>query len=277
MIVAALLAGLAALSPASAEICRYDGVTTHAGHVVARTEVAAVGGVLIVDVTLALDASTWLFDVQYRVQEISTWRGGGLQSLAVNNRYGVDGHIRRQQWDVLTRGSAGLEAYRVQAKTLAEMQRRHPAFARHWDSATFGQPWLQDYAAAAAERRPDLDLPGTAMPPGLRPPLALAFYWSRRLPPGGETVPAFLPGFKQDARLDVPFGAVAPGDGWRRWQAPVHHAALSAAPVSTTAAWVSPDGRLLQLAFDVHARQGSAQGTVRQQGCEGTPVPPPVN
>jgi len=235
--------------------------------------VAAAGGVLTVDVTLALTASTWLFDVQYRMQEISTWRGGELQSLAVNNRDSVDGRIRRQQWDVFVRGPTGLEARRVQAKTLADMQRRHPGFVRHWDLAAFGQPWLQDYAGAGAERRPDLDLPSPALPPGLRPPLALAFYWSRSLPPGGTTVPAFLPGFKHDARLDIPFGAGAPGDGWRRWQAPVRHAALSAAAASTTEAWVSPDGRLLQLAFDVHARQGSAQGTIRQLGCEGTPVP----
>ncbi len=274
MIAAALLAGVAALLPAAAEVCRYDGVTTHAGHVVARTEVASIGGVLTVDVTLALTASTWLFDVRYQMQEISTWRGGELQSLAVNNRDSVDGRIRRQQWDVFVRGPTGLEARRVQAKTLADMQRRHPGFVRHWDPATFGQPWLQDYAGAAAERRPDLDLSGPAWLPGLRPPLALAFYWSRQLLPGGETVPAFLPGFKRNARLDIPFGAVTPGDGWRSWQAPVRHASLSAAPASTAEAWVSPDGHLLQLAFDVHARQGSAQGTIRQQGCEGTPVPP---
>jgi len=269
-----LLAGLAAVSPASAEICRYDGVTTHAGHVVARTEVVATGGVTTVDVTLALTASTWLVDVQYLVQETSTWRGGELQSLAVNNRYAANGRIRRQQWDVFVRGPGGLEAHRVQAKTLAEFQRRHPGFARHWDPANFGQPWLQDYAGAAAERRPDLDLPAPALQPGVRPPLALAFYWSRWLSPGGETVPAFLPGFKQNSRLDIPFGAVTPGDGWRRWQAPVRHAALSAVAASTADAWVSPDGRLLQLAFDVHARQGSAQGTIRQQGCEGVPVSP---
>ena len=277
---AALLAALAwnslAAAPlAAAEVCRYAGATSHAGQVAVRTEVTDAGGAVTVNATLALTATTaWFFDLQYLAQEISVWRGGELQSLAVNARYAVDGRIRRQQWDVFVRGPGGLEARRVQAKTLAEFQRRHPGFASHWAPATFGQPWLQDYAGAAPERRPDLDLPQPALPPGLRPPLALAFYWSRWLPPGGGTVPLFLPGFKHDARAGVPVAAATPGEGWRRWQAPLRHAALSAAPASTADAWVSPDGRLLQLAFDAHAPLGSAQGVIRAQGCQGIAAAP---
>ena len=270
MRVLTVFAALALAQPAAAEICRYAGTTSHAGQVAARTEVSQAGGALTVDVTVALTATTaWFFDLRYLMQEISIWRGGQLQSVAVNVRYGVDGRVRRQQWDVFVRGPGGLEARRVQAKTLAEFRRRHPGFVGHWAPAAFGQPWLQDYAGAAPERRPDLDLPAAAMPPGLRPPLALAFYWSRWLAPGGGAVPVVLPGFKQHARADLAVAAAVPGEGWRRWQAPLRHPALSAGPASTADAWVSADGHLLQLAFDVHAPQGSAQGVIRAQGCEG--------
>lgn len=258
----------------AAEVCRYEGVTTHSGHVAVRTEVTADRGLVMVDVMLALTASTWLFDVRYLRQEITTWRDGSLQELAVNSRDSVDGRIRRQQWDVFQRGGGGLEARRVQAKAAADLQRRHPGFVGHWSAATFGQPWLQDYAGANPERRPDLDLADAVMPPGLRSPLALAFYWSRRLPSGGGTVPVFLPGFKRHALGDLRFDAAMSGQGWRLWQARVRHADLSAAAASAVQAWVAPDGRLLQLAFDVHARLGSASGVIRSQGCAGTATVP---
>ncbi len=278
---AALVAGLALASTLvaraeAAEICRYTGRADHSGQLAVRTEVTAAGGAVTVDVTFALATNVWFFDVQYLAEEISTWRAGELQNLAVNTRYGVDGRMRRQQWDVFVRTPDGLEARRVQAKTLADLRRRHPLFATHWDPATFGQPWLQDYAGALPERRPDLDLPRQAAPSDLRTPLALAFYWSRWLPSGGEDVPVFLPGFKRDARLDFAVGAAASGDGWRSWQAPLRHVGLSATVPSTAGVWVSQDGHLLQLAFDVHARQGSARGVIRAQGCQGVAITPAV-
>ncbi len=265
---------LAQCPAAAAEVCRFEGTSNHAGRMVAKTEVTAKEGLVTVNVTVALTARIWWTDVRYLTQEISTWRDDQLQSVAVNARYGAGGRSRRQQWDVFTRGAGGLEARRVQAKTLADFQRRHPGFVSHWAPAAFGQPWLQDYAGAAPERRPDLDLPRPAMPPGLRPPLALAFYWSRWLAPGGETVPAFLPGFKRHARTDLAFGAATSGEGSRQWRASVRHPSLSASPASTASVWVSPDNYLLQLAFDVHSPQGSAQGLIHSQGCQGIAVPP---
>lgn len=267
---AASLAVALSAAATAAEVCRYHGVTTHAGHVAVETKVSADRGVVTVDVTLALTASTWLFDLRDLRQEISTWRDGELQGIAVNARDSVDGRIRRQQWDVFRRNNRGLEAWRVQAKTMAGLRRHHPGFVGHWAVETFGQPWLQDYAAANPERRPDLDLADPAMPPDMRTPLALAFYWSRRLPFGGVAVPVFLPGFKRGARVDLRFDAATPGQGWRLWRAPVRHADLSAAAASTVAAWVAPDGHLLQLAFDARARLGSASGVIRWQGCAGT-------
>jgi len=268
---AALLAGaLLVVQPAAAEVCRFAGTTSYAGQIAVVTEASLAGGLLTLDVTASLTASTpWFSDLQYRTQEISIWRGGVLQSLAVNTRYGLDGTIKRQQWDVYTLRAGRLEARRVQAKTLPDFQRRHPAFARHWAPAAFGLPWLQDYGAAAPERRPDLDL--ASMPAGLRPPLAFAFYWSRFLAQGGQAVPVFLPGFKRDARADVPVGAAMAGEGWQRWPVALRHPGLGAAP-STAAAWVSNDGRLLQLAFDVQGRPGAARGLIRAQGCQGFPV-----
>ena len=275
---AALLAGCAlALVPtpsAAAEVCRYGGTVSHAGQVVAKTDVTAVGGVLTVDVTLALTATTWLYDVEFLRQETSTWRVGRLESLAVNARDSVNGRVRRQQWDVFLRGAGGLEARRVQAKTLDSMRRRHPGFVGHWAMATFGRPWLQDYAGANPERRPDLDLSDAAMPQDLRSPLALAFYWSRWLPAAGAGVPVFLPGFKQHMRAEIDLGAVMPGQGWRSWQAAIRHSGLSATAASTAKVWVSPDNHLLQLAFDLHAPPGSASGVIRSQGCAGAAISP---
>lgn len=271
--VLALVAGLGAPVPVAAEVCRFEGTASHSGRVAVRTEVSVRAGVLTVDVTLAAHAVAWAADVQYLTQEISTWRGGEMQSVAVNARTVVDGRITRQQWDVFVRGPGGLEARRVQARTLAEFQRRHPRFVEHWTMARFGEGWLQDYAAAASERRPDLDLPAQAMVPGLRSPLALAFYWSRWLPGGGGEVPVFLPGFKHNAQARVAIGPGMPGDGWRRWQAPLRYPGLDGA-ASSMVAWASPDGYLLQLGFEVHAPQGAARGLVGAQGCQGVQVAP---
>ena len=271
------LAGLvsaAASVPAAAEVCRFVGTTSHDGRGEVPTEVREAGEAITVDVTLALTASTWLADVQYLTQEISTWSGGGLRRLAVNTRTVANGRIGRQGWDVFERRADGLEAYRVQGKTPDEFRRRYPGFARHWALAGFGQPWVADYAAAAPERRPDLDLPSPALPRGLRPPLALAFYWSRWLPPGGGPMPVFLPGFKHDARTEIPFGPAMSGEGWQRWQGVLRHPGLSGTAPSLVAAWVSPDSHLLQLAADIHARVGSGQALLRAQGCQGVAVPP---
>ncbi len=261
-LVAALLCVPAAQA---AEVCLYDGRTSYSGHAAVRTAVAEANGLTTVDVTARLDAEPWwLWNVQYLTEEISTWRAGELQSVAVNNRYSVNGRVSRQQWDVFTRGPDGLVAQRVQSKSLSEFRRRHPAFVAHWEPSAFGQAWLPDYAAAGPERRPDLDLARAAMPPGLRTPYALAFYWSRWLPPAGGTVPVFMPGWKRDARLD----AVATPAGAGRWRMALRHPALDAGAPSWAEAVVSADHRLLRLSFDVHASAGSGQGWVDNAGCQ---------
>ena len=274
-----LLAGVvaaqmcAATSRAAAgERCRYAGNTDYAGHVAVTTDVSATGGTTRVDVALAFEATPMLWvHVRYLIEEVSTWRAGELESVAVNNRYSVDGHVVRQQWDEFQRGADGLQAHRVQAKTLAEFRRKHPAFVQHWDPAAFGLPWLADYPSASPERRPDLDLGGASLPPGLRSPLALAFYWVRQLPSGGQDVPVFLPGFKTERVVELPIAAAASAGGVR-WRAPLRYPALSETPASTATAWTSPDGHLLQLAFELHAPRGSAQGLIRQEACEGDPA-----
>ena len=80
------------------------------------------------------------FGVHYLVEEVSNWHDGQLESVAVNSRYLIGDHIVRQQWDNFQRGTDGLQAYRVQAKILADFRRRHPGFIQHWDPMTFGQP-----------------------------------------------------------------------------------------------------------------------------------------
>lgn len=261
-----LAAGLLArpASARAAEVCRYAGLTSHTGRVAVRAEASEAGGVTTLDVTARLDATyLWFWTVQYLAQEISTWRAGELQSVAVNNRTIINGRPSRQQWDVFTRGPAGLLASRVQSRSLPEFRRRHPAFAVHWDPGRFGEAWLPDYPAAQPERRPDLDLAQAAMAPRTRTPYALAFYWSRWLPGTGGTVPVFMPGWKRDARLDAAVVPAAPG----RWRMVLRHPALGAAPSSAEAV-VSADHQLLRLSFEVQAAAGSGQGWLDRTGCE---------
>src|SRR5947209_3775459 len=185
LVAALLLAPVAA----RAELCRFAGATSRDGKVAATTSVTQAGEELRIDVALTFQVHAWLSDVQILWEEISTWRRGELQSLGVNGRTVIDGEARKQQWDVFLRDGAGLHAYRVQAKRLADFRQRHPGFVRHWSPASFGQPWLEAYMAAPPERRPDLDLPAAPAAPCLRPPPALAFYWSRYLAPGRGTAP----------------------------------------------------------------------------------------
>ncbi len=260
---------IAANTAPAAEVCRYAGMTSYSGRAAVRTEVSEAHGLTTVAVTARLDAKAWwLWSIQYRAEEISTWRGGELQSVAVNNRYSANGQVKRQQWDVFVRGPDGLLASRVQSKSLSEFRRRHPAFASHWDPSRFGEPWLPDYPAAQPERRPDLDLARAAMPPQTRTPYALAFYWSRWLPAAGGTMPVFMPGWKRDARFDAQVAPPqdAPPGTLGRWRMVLRHPTLSAAPSSAEAV-VSADHQLLRLSFDVHAAAGTGQGWLDQTDC----------
>ncbi len=255
------------------EVCRFAGTTDPAGRVAVVTNVAAADDVTTVDVAVTFEAPAVLwFRIHYLVEEVSTWRAGELESVAVNNRYLVGNHIVRQQWDDFRRGPDGLRARRAQGKTFSDFRRRHPGFARHWNPATFGSPWLRDYEFASPERRRDLDL-RSPLPSGLRSPLSLAFYWVRWLPRGGQDVPVFLPGFKADRLVELPIVA-ASWAGGMLWRAPLRYSALRRRPVSTATAWTSSDGHLLQLAFDLHGSRGTARGLIRQVGCQGVPVPP---
>jgi hypothetical protein len=262
-------AQLCTVRTSAAEVCRFAGDTDFAGHVAVTTDVTVANDVTTVDVALRFDSTTmfWLH-IHYLLEEVSTWRAGEVQTVAVNSRYLVGDHIIRQQWDNFQRATDGLQAYRVQAKTLADFRRRHPGFVQYWNPATFGQNWLRDYPSASPERRADLDLKGSPLPSGLRSPLAMAFYWVRWLPQGGQDVPVFLPGFKADRLVDLPISAVSVSGG-TLWQAPLRYPALSRRPISTAAARTSSDRHLLQLAFELHDQRGSARGLINQQGCDG--------
>lgn len=255
---------------AHAETCRFSGTTSHDGHLAARTEIAAADGLTTVDVTLEFKVSAWVSDYRYLGQEISTWRGSDLVSLAVNQRSFSGGDVVRQQWDVFTRRGDTLVASRVQAKRLAEFRQRHPGFVRHWATADFGQRWIADYAAAAPERRPDLDLPAG----GVTTPFAFAFYWSRFLPLSGTSATVVLPGFKQNKLTRLALGPATAGDGWHRWATPLQHPGLDGSPPSLAAAWVSPDGYLLQLGMDVSTAWAAGRATLHADGCTGVQIRP---
>lgn len=218
---------------------------------------------------MAFAISALASDVKYYGEEITTWRLRDLQTLAVNQRILVDDSIKRQQWDVFRRRGPRLEAYRVQAKRLADFRQRHPGFVPHWSPASFAHPWLQDFPNAPPDRRPDLELPAT-----VQTPLAFAFYWSRFLPEPGETATVGLPGFKREKTAALQLGAAVPGDGWRRWSTPLVHTGLEPAPPSLAAAWVSPQHYLLQLGFEVHTSWASGQALLHAEGCQGVQIRP---
>jgi hypothetical protein len=255
----------------ASETCQYSGETSYSGHLVVETKATTNNGETTVDVTARINARSFgVIDWQYLYQEIGTWQDGELQTIGVNHRYSLAGSIRRQQWDVFKRMLDGMTAYRVQAKTLADFQTKHPGFVRHWDPASFGQPWLQDYAAAPPERRADLDLPRISMPSSLGTPLALAFYWVRWAGQKERTVPVFLPGFKHDARIDVrivPLGIEA--NGLLHLRSSVRHRQLSATEISTGDAWTSADHHLVRVTFDARGNHASAQGDLHLEGCQG--------
>jgi hypothetical protein len=263
---------LAQVSPtgsSASETCRFAGTTDYAGHVAVTTTAVAAGDTVHIDVVVRLEATTGLWlHLRYLVEEISEWRHGTLQRLDANTRYLFDGRVVRQQWDDFRSARDGLEAYRLQGKRKAQFGEQYPRFAQHWDLADFGAPWLDDYARAGPDRRPDLDL--KPVPSGsLKSPFALAFYWVRFLPPGRQHVPVFLPGFKVDKVADV---ELAPGAATRGhlWQADLHHAYLYSAPVSRATAEISGDGYLKALSFELHGSAGSATGSLQAAGCTGS-------
>ena len=245
---------------AHAETCTYAGETSYRGHATATVRVTEVGSTTTVHVLARLDASPWrLWSVQFLAEEITTWEAGVLRSIAVNSRFVSGGSIRRQQWDVFVPGPAGLQASRVQSKRAAEFQRRHPGFAAQWELARFGQPWTREFPAAVPERRPDLDLPNPAAT--VRTPFALAFHWSRRLPPGDSTIPVFLPGWKRDALVDE--RVTHSGTAWRL---AVQHPALGVGP-SWIEATIGPGRTLARLRFDVRSPLGDGEGWMAPTGC----------
>lgn len=273
LLIALGLGSLGGHKATAAEVCRYVGTTDYGGHVSVSTQVAEMHGTTRIDVTVTFVSSTMFwFGVRYLLEEVSTWRRGQLESVAANSRYLLGEHVVRQQWDDFQRGNDGLQAYRVQAKTFADLRRKHPGFSQHWDPATFGQPWLGDYPAAAPERRVDLDLKSAPLPAGLRSPLAFAFYWVRWLH-GGQDVPVFLPGFKADRLVEVPIESAGSSLG-TLWRASLHYPGLRDSPSSNAAALISPDRHLLEISFELYTARGSGRGAITQEGCDGAPVVP---
>lgn len=243
------------------ELCRFTGSTDYRGHVDVTSRVADESGMTRVDIALSFTATTmiWLH-WHYLIEEISFWRAGEMQSVAMNTRDFVGGHVVRQFWDVFRRTKGGLEGQRLQGKTAEDFAQRHPGFARHWDPADFGTPWLADFASGAPERRPDLDL--KPAPADIQAPLALAFYWDRFLPPKGVDEKVFLPGYKIDKVIDLPMS----GDRGAL-QTELHYSAFLDQPISVARAAISADRHVQWLDFSVHGTRGSASGRINGAGC----------
>ena len=270
------MAILASQAAWAGETCRYSGATSYSGKVEVETQAARVGDETTVDVAARVNARSFgLINWQYLYQEIGTWRDGELQSIGVNNRYSIAGSIIRKQWDIFRRTADGMTDYRVEANSLNDFRISHPGFVSHWDPATFGEPWLRDFAASPPARRTDLDLPRAAMPPGLGTPLLLGFFWVRWAGQRDRTVPVFLPGFKHDARVDVRVTSLGvAANGLLHLRSSVRHPQLSETQDSIADAWISPDHRLVRVTFDARGDHGNAQGELRLEGCQGVlPAP----
>jgi hypothetical protein len=271
--VLAALAVLLAQAARAEEVCRYSGTTDYSGHAVVETRAAPTPDGVKVDVTANVTArELGLLDRRYLYQEIGIWRGGELREIGVNHRYSVLGVMRRQQWDLFHREQAGLQAWRLQANSRGDLEKKFPSFAAHWDPASFGQPWLTDYVAAGPERRTDLDLPADRMTRDLGTPLQMGFYWIRWAGVRDRTVPLFLPGFKHDPRVDVsvsPIGDAPPGLVHLR--STVRYARLSETRVSIGDAWISNDHHLQRVTFDARTDRTSAHGELRLDACQGEP------
>ena len=266
VLLAACLLGRA--GAASAETCRFDGTTSYDGRLAIAVTTAPTADGVRVDAALSLAAHPLpLMNTLYDTEEISETGPDGIELLAVNDRYQVDGGIVRQSWDVFRRTASGLEAYRIEGKRAAEFRRQFPAFARHWPIARFGDDWRADFARAGATRRPDLDLRPVSA--AVRPPLALAFYWLGRLGAAPVAVPVFLPGFKDQKLVTLAIGGAAAGGGGETRAAPLVYPALSRDQPSSATALLSGAGRVLRLDFDVHGATYGARATIRAIGCAG--------
>ena len=95
------------------ELCHFAGTTDYAGQLDVTTNVStrAPDGTMTVDVIGRFVGTPMPFvHINYLMQEISTWKSDQLQSVAVNSRYILDGHVVRQEWDLFDTGTAGLEA-----------------------------------------------------------------------------------------------------------------------------------------------------------------------
>src|SRR5947209_18602819 len=114
LLLTSVVAMLLGTADASAEVCHFAGTTDHDGQVAITTDVTATNGTIRVDVAATFESTTMIwFHVHYLVEEISTWRAGELEAVAVNTRYLIGTRIIRQQWDTFQRDKDAMRAQRV--------------------------------------------------------------------------------------------------------------------------------------------------------------------
>ena len=269
-----LLAALVALAPLptlAAETCTYTGGGDYDARIGLTTIAERQGATLRLRALWRLNASPLPFyRFEYLVEEISEWQGDRLLRLGLNLRHFVNGRIRRQQWDVFARTPDGFDAWRLQGKRAEEVARKAPGFARHWDVAAFGQPWLATYPTGAAEPRSDLALKASEAPSGLVPPFAAGFYLPRFAPAAPQRIALFIPGNKQQNRadLDVPAPGPAPAGG-HVWRIALESEKLGLDRGSHAFATIAPGARLAAIRFRLLGFGMTAAGEIALQGCDG--------
>jgi hypothetical protein len=266
-----LLLALAPVLVQAAETCTYRGGGDYDAQIALTTIAERQGTTLRLRALWRLTARPLPFyRFEYLVEEISEWQGQRLIRLGLNLRHFVNGRIRRQQWDVFARTGDGFAAWRLQGKRAEELAGKHAGFARHWDVADFGQPWLADYPTAAAEARSDLALKPGEAPAGLVPPFAAGFYLPRFAPAAPQRIALFIPGNKQQNRadLDVPAPAPAPAGG-HVWRITLESEKLGLDRGSQAVATIAPGGRLAAIRFRLLGFGMTAAGEIALQGCEG--------
>jgi hypothetical protein len=255
----------------AAEECHYTGNGDYDAKIALTTLAERHGRDEDIRVLWRLSARAFVvFNLEYWVDEVSHWHDGVLQSVGLNIRYFVNGRILKQSWDVFDRTAEGFAAWRVQGKTPDIIAAKHGSFVAQWDPARFGRPWLEAYRGANPERRTDLDLHGGEAPPDLVPPFAVAFYLARGASMQTQRTALFLPGNKQQNRVDIPITAQTAAAGAHVWQVPLDSEKLGIRRGSVAFITISAAQQLELIRFRVAGLGHSAQGSIMREGCTGT-------
>lgn len=255
-------------TPAFAEECVYQGTADHSGKLQVTTQTQQKNGELRLRVMLRVQASPLLWKVDYMADEYTVWKGSELQSIAFNDRFLLNGSVKRKKWDTWSKTSGAFRGFRILAENESELQREHRAFSRHWPERMFGQHWWLDHGQSDPDRESALDLPKNAVTKGLQTPLASVFYWIRFLPRKAQKIPVFILTEKEHKRVDFQLPAPKKAGADLVWAAPIHAEKFETPQGKPARITLSSSGLLRQIDLSMRHDLGSASGSLKLVGCK---------